>query len=228
MNGRPARPVAVVRVDLAVPVASFRDPAFPGVIRCLPVPPPSTVRGMLAAVTGNAAEPVPLGLSAWSEGGGIDRETYHPVRVDGRNPAVGGRVLAVKGGATIRDRPFLTGLHVTVWIPEPDGGRIASALRRPVYGLRLGRTQDLAYVRSVARAEMVPAGESIVGHALAPVGGHADPAALTIRLAQTVAAGRLGGQSGDYLWCAVGAGWQPVAGAYQDGDQAVWLQAVRR
>ena len=223
VTGHPLRPVAVVRVDLVVPVASFRDPAFPGVTRCFPVPPPSTVRGMLAAVTGNAAEPVPLGLSAWSEGGGIDLETYHPVRADGSNPAVGGRVRAVKGGTTIRDRPFLAGLHVTVWIPQPDGGRIASALRRPVYGLRLGRSQDLAYVCSVADVELLPAGEAVVGHALAPVGGHADPAALTIRLPETVTPDRLGGQSGDYLWCPEGARRQPVVGAYRDGEEAAWM-----
>jgi CRISPR-associated Cas5-like protein len=221
-------PVAVeaVRVEVVVPVASFRDPAFPGVTRCLPVPPPSTLRGMLAAATGNRAEPVTLGVSAWAEGGGIDVETYHPVSMDGSNPAIGGRVRAVKGGMTIRNRPFLAGLHLTLWVPQPDGGRIAAALRRPVWGLRLGRSQDIAHVRSVALSTLVPAGEAVVGHALAPVGGHGDPAALTLRLPELVAADRLGGSSGDYLWCPEGAARQPVNGAYQDGEQAVWLHAI--
>jgi CRISPR-associated Cas5-like protein len=219
--------LGALRVEIVVPVASFRDPAFPGVTRCLPVPPPATLRGMLAAVTGNLAEPVILGVAAWAKGGGIDLETYHPVSLDGSNPAVGGRVRAVKGGMTIRSRPFLAGLHVTLWIPDPDGKRIAAALRRPVWGLRLGRSQDIAHLRSAAPAELVPAGEAVVGHALAPVGGHADPAALTLRLPETVAEDRLGGRSGDYLWCAEGARRQPVTGAYQDGEQAVWLHDVR-
>jgi len=218
--------VEAVRVDIVVPVASFRDPAFPGVTRCLPVPPPSTLRGMLAAATGNMAEPVTLGVSAWAEGGGVDLETYHPVSTDGSNPAVAGRVRAIKGGMTIRSRPFLAGLHVTVWLPEPDGGRIAKALRRPVWGLRLGRSQDVAYIRSAIAARLVPAGEAVVGHALAPVGGHADPAALTLRLPEVVRADRLGGSSGDYLWCPEGAQRQHVTGAYRDGDQAVWLHAT--
>jgi CRISPR-associated Cas5-like protein len=220
--------VDAIRAEFTVPVASFRDPMFPGVTRCLPVPPPATLRGMLAAATGNPAEPVPLGVSAHAEGGGIDLETYHPVSTDGSNPAVGGRVRAVKGGMTVRNRPFLAMLTVTIWMPQPDGARIAAALRRPVWGLRLGRSQDIAYLRSVTSVQMIPAQQAVVGFALAPVGGHADPAALTVRLPEFVAADRLGGMSGDYLWCAEGAGRQPVSGAYQDGTQAVWLHALRR
>lgn len=221
-------PVAALRAEFTVPVASFRDPMFPGVTRCLPVPPPATLRGMLAAATGNLAEPVTLGVSAHADGGGIDLETYHPIRTDGGNPAAGGRVRAVKGGMTIRSRPFLAALSVTIWVPEPDGSRIAAALRRPVWALRLGRSQDIAHLRSLAAVELDPASEAVVGHALAPPGGHADPAATTIRLPEFVTAGRLGGQSGDYLWCAEGAARQPVTGAYRDRGQAVWLHALAR
>jgi hypothetical protein len=49
-----------------------------------------------------------------------------------------------------------------------------------------------------------------------------------MRLPELVTPDRLGGQSGDYLWCAEGAGRQPVTGAYQDGQQAVWLHAITR
>jgi CRISPR-associated Cas5-like protein len=226
MTSQPAGMLEAVRAELVIPVASFRDPMFPGVTRCLPVPPLATLRGMLAAATGSPAELTTLGVSARAEGGGIDLETYHPISMDGGNPAVGGRVKAVKGGMTIRNRPFLAMLHVTIWIPQPDGGRIAAALRRPVWGLRLGRSQDIAYLRSVTPVELHPASEAIVGHALAPVGGHRDPAALTIRLPEVVAPDRVGGQVSDYLWCAEGAGHQPVAGAYHDGRQAVWLHAL--
>jgi CRISPR-associated Cas5-like protein len=215
-----------VRAEFTAPVASFRDPMFPGVTRCLPVPPPATLRGMLAAATGGRAEPVTLGVSAYAEGGGIDLETYHPISMDGGNPAVGGRVRAVKGGMTIRNRPFLAMVHVTVWIPDPDDSRIAAALRRPVWGLRLGRSQDAVYLRSVKAVRLAPAREAVVGHALAAVGGHSDPAALTLRLSEFVAPDRLTSRSGDYLWCAEGGRSQPVTGAYRDGDQAVWLHAV--
>jgi CRISPR-associated Cas5-like protein len=226
MNAPVTGELDAVRAEFTAPVASFRDPMFPGVTRCLPVPPPATLRGMLAAATGGRTEPVTLGVSAYAEGGGIDLETYHPISMDGTNPAVSGRVRAGKGGMTIRSRPFLAMLHVTVWIPDPDGSRIAAALRRPVWGLRLGRSQDAVYLRSVEAVRLAPAQEAAVGHALAAVGGHADPAALTLRLSEYVAPDRLTSRSGDYLWCAEGARRQPVTGAYRDGDQAVWLHAI--
>jgi CRISPR-associated Cas5-like protein len=221
-------PVEAVRAEFFAPAASFRDPMFPGVARCLPVPPPSTLRGMLAAATGRPAELVPLGVSAYAEGGGIDDETYHPVSTDGGNPPSGGRVRAVKGGMTIRQRQFLAWLHVTVWIPEPDARRIAAALRRPAWALRLGRSQDLACVQSLTRVVLRPAAEAIVGHALAPPGGHADPGAVTIRLAAQVSQDRLVTAYRDYLWCAEPARHQRVTAAQCDGDQAVWLHPAPR
>jgi len=226
VTATPDGAVEAIRAEFTAPVASFRDPMFPGVTRCLPVPPPSTLRGMLAAATGNPAEPVTLGMAAHAEGGGIDLETYHPVSTDGTNPAVAGRVRAGKGGMTIRNRPFLAMLEVTLWIPQPDAARIAAALRRPVWGLRLGRSQDAVYLRSVTDVQLEPAENAVVGDALAPSAGHADPSALTIRLPERVTPDRRGCQLGDYLWCAEGGGLQPVRGAYRDGIQAVWLHAV--
>ncbi|GAB3460097.1 hypothetical protein GCM10027570_44610 [Streptomonospora sediminis] len=218
-------PVAAARIELFAPVASFRDPMFPCVSRCLPVPPPSTVRGMLAAATGAGAEPVVLGLAAHHDGRGVDDETYHPIAADGSNPAVAGQVAAGKGGRTLRQRPFLVGVHLTVWVPEPDAERIAAALRRPVWGLRLGRSQDLVHIRSICRVRLQPTREAVIGHALAPPGSHDAPAATVLRLAHTVSTDRWTTEYGSFLWCARPAGRAPVRGAYRDptDDQAVWL-----
>src|SRR5262245_31013321 len=202
--------IEATRVELFAPVASFRDPMFPGLTRCLPVPPPSALRGMLAAATGASAEPVTLGYSAHAAGSGIDAETYHPIASDGANPAIGGRVRAIKGGMTLKERPFLAHVAVTLWIPEPDGTRIAAALRRPVWALRLGRSQDLVYVRSVSSVLLRPTDEAVVGHALAPPGGHQASTAVTVRLAETIATDRLITHYGEYLWCAEPAGRLPV------------------
>lgn len=90
-------------------------------------PPPDT--------EGIECEPVTLGIAASADGSGVDTETYHPIAADGSNPAIAGRVAARKGGMTIRNRPFLLGVHLTLGIPVPDGERIAAALRRPVWGL---------------------------------------------------------------------------------------------
>jgi CRISPR-associated endonuclease/helicase Cas3 len=217
-------PVEAVRIELYAPVASFRDPMFPGVSRCLPVPPLSTLRGLLAAASGRRAEPVALGVCAHADGRGVDAETYHPIAADGSNPAIGGRVGAGKGGMTIRDRPFLAAVHVTLWIPAPDGDRLGAALRRPVWGLRLGRSQDLVQVRSITPVTLRPAGEALVGYALAPPDGHEAPQAGTLRLADQISTDRLRTRFGTYLWCAEpSARKHAVVGAYRDGDQAVWL-----
>jgi CRISPR-associated Cas5-like protein len=224
-------PLAAWRAEFYAPVASFRDPLFPGVSRSLPLPPPSTIRGLLAAATGRNAEDLPFGMAAWAEGRGVDAETYHPVAADGSNPAVSGRVRAVKGGMTIRDRPFLTGVHVTLWLPGPDGERVANALRRPRWPLRLGRSQDIVHLTGTSRVTLVPTTRADIGHALVPMGGHDLGPALVHRMAARVACDRLATTWRDYLWCDVPAGQHPVRGAYAEDreetrvneGQAVWL-----
>ncbi len=185
---------------------------------------------MLAAATGRPVETVPLGVAAHAEGRGIDTETYHPIAADGTNPAVGGRVRGGKGGATVRNRPFLADLRVTLWIPAPDAERIAAALRRPVWGLRLGRSQDLVHIRALTWTTLQPADHALVGHALAPAGGHAAPHATPVRLAETISPDRLRTSYATYLWCDEPAGQYTVHHAYRDidpdyegGQQAVWL-----
>ncbi|MFE6727767.1 CRISPR-associated protein Cas5 [Streptomyces californicus] len=228
---QPAAPVHAWRMEFYAPVASFRDPLFPRVARALPVAPPSTVRGLLAAATGAAAEPVSLGIAAHADGAGVDTETYHPIAADGTNPAVAGRVRAIKGGMTIRDRPFLAGVHLTVWLPEPDGSRLHQALRRPRWPLRLGRSQDLVHVRAMTPVVLEPADTAAIGHALAPQDGHQAGAAHLYRMASSISTDRLTTRWADYLWCDEPVGPHPVHGALCDTtwsrqeEQAVWLLA---
>ncbi|WP_234320373.1 CRISPR-associated protein Cas5 [Streptomyces sp. SBT349] len=216
----PNEPVPAWRAEFYAPVASFRDPLFPGVSRCLPLPPPSTVRGLLAAATGRPAEDLPLGIAAWSEGSGVDAETFHPIAADGSNPAVAGRVRAVKGGMTIRDRPFLADVHLSVWLPGADGERVATALRRPRWPLRLGRSQDIVHLTTLRPVELMPAAEAVVGHALAPRGGHDVGEAFCHRMAASISADRLTTAWTDYLWCDVPPGRRPVRGAFRQTTQA--------
>ncbi|WP_244809075.1 CRISPR-associated protein Cas5 [Streptomyces sp. So13.3] len=226
----PREAVPAWRLEFYAPVASFRDPLFPGITHGLPVPPPSTVRGLLAAATGRPSEPVTFGMAAWSEGGGIDAETYHPIAAGGANPAVSGRVREGKGGMTIRDRPFLAGVHLTLWLPGEDGDRIARALRRPRWPLRLGRSQDLVHPLERDHVLLEPADEAVVDHALAPVGGHDVPFATVHRLAASISTDRMTTSWADYQWCDEPTGRRPVHDAYQDPEpgrpgRAVWLLA---
>lgn len=218
---RPAR--RALRVDLYAPVASFRDPRFPGVSHGLPLPPPSTIRGLLAAATGTAPdESVPFALAARSRGEGIDLETYHPIAADGSNPARGGRVP--DGSATVRERHFLTGVDVTLWIPYPHAERIRAALRRPVWPLRLGRSQDLVFIKAIQDVLLEPCEKALIGHALAPADGHDAAQAEEFTLTARISADRLDTAYESFRWCRRPAiEPQLVRGAYRDGDQAVWL-----
>ncbi|WP_255308221.1 CRISPR-associated protein Cas5 [Streptomyces marincola] len=216
MSPAPGERLTAWRAEFHAPVASFRDPLFPGLSHGLPLPPPSTVRGLLAAATGAPGEDTPFGMAAWAEGAGVDAETYHPIALGGANPAVSGRVRAVKGGMTIRDRPFLVGLHLTVWLPEPGGERIADALRRPRWALRLGRSQDIVHISDIERVELEPAAEAPVGHTLAPAGGHDLESAQEHRMAAGVSADRLSTRWADYLWCDVPGGTARLRGAYRE------------
>ncbi|MBR7673355.1 CRISPR-associated protein Cas5 [Streptomyces daliensis] len=220
----PSEEISGWRAEFFAPVASFRDPLFPGLSHGLPLPPPSTVRGLLAAATGQVSEPCPVGIAAWAEGSGVDAETYHPIAADGSNPAVSGKVKAIKGGMTIRDRPFLTDVHLTVWLPGPEGARIAQALRRPRWPLRLGRSQDLVHPLTVRPSTLRSTEQAVVGHALAPPDGHEAPEAMVYRMASGISPDRLHTRWADYLWCEVPLGRAAVREAYQDEEgQAVWL-----
>ncbi|MGW5098047.1 CRISPR-associated protein Cas5 [Streptomyces nodosus] len=225
VHGERGDPVMIAhRVRFWAPVASFRDPLFPGMAHGLPLPPPSTVRGLLAAATGEREETLSFGMAAWAEGGGVDAETYHPIAADGRNPAVAGRVRAVKGGMTIKDRPFLAHLHLTLWLPGAEGERIASALRRPRWPLRLGRSQDIVHLEESTHTVLQPAEEATVDHALAPADGHTIAFATVHRLATHISFDRLTTRWDDYLWCDAPTGVEAVCNAWKDDrGQAVWL-----
>ena len=131
--------IEVLDVEVRAPVVSFRNPLYAGVQIGLPCPPPATVGGMLAAAAGGWAQ-VPgelrFGMAFSAAGTGTDLETYHPLDASGR-----------KADPTPKDRPFLAEVTLRVWLLD-DLERWEQALRRPVWPLRLGRSQDLATART--------------------------------------------------------------------------------
>ncbi|WP_036530529.1 CRISPR-associated protein Cas5 [Nocardia sp. CNY236] len=146
-----------LQVTVTAAVASFRNPLYAGVQVGLPCPPPSTIAGLLAGAAGGW-DRVPTGLrfgaAFTAAGAGIDLETYHPL--DGR-----GRPTA----ATPKDREFLADVMLTLWLVD-DIDFWADALRRPVWPLRLGRSQDLAAARTT-EVDLV-AGAGRQGTAIVP------------------------------------------------------------
>jgi CRISPR-associated Cas5-like protein len=155
----PAATAEALEIVVTAPVVSFRNPLYAGVQAGLPCPPPATIGGMLAAAAGGWQQ-APVGLrfaaSFTALGVGADLETYHPLDARGRSTE-----------ATPKDREFLAGITLTLWIIE-DLGLWERALRRPVWPLRLGRSQDLAAART-CRVQLT-AGTGRQGQAIMPAG----------------------------------------------------------
>ncbi len=147
-----------LEVVVTCPVVSFRNDLYAGLQVDLPCPPPSTVGGMLAAAAGGW-EHVPVdtrfAMAFHAQGSGIDLETYHPLAAPG-----------VPTNATIKDRHFLAKVTLALWLTS-DIDLWTRAFRRPVWPLRLGRSQDLATARTTPIA--LNPGPGVQGHAVVPV-----------------------------------------------------------
>jgi CRISPR-associated protein Cas5t len=129
--------VEALEVTITASVVSFRNPLYAGVQVGLPCPPPSTVAGMLAAAAGgwDAVDPATrFAMAFHARGEGEDLETYHPLDSTGK-----------KADPTPRLRGFLADVTLIVWLLD-ETAVWERRLRRPVWSLRLGRSQDLVGV----------------------------------------------------------------------------------
>lgn len=205
-----------LRWRLHAPVASFRNPLFAGVQVGLPVVPPSTVRGLLAAVAGGWAQlgSLMVGIAFTAAGRGIDLETFHPLLANGRRPPPG-----KTGGPKPLDREFLVGADLTVWILAGDLDRWAAAVRRPVWPLRLGRSQDLVHPSRPQLVRLSRGRDAVQGGALVPSGAAAASGRL-YRLPVAVSVDRRLARWGDFVWDGESGGRTVLAsgGAYADPD----------
>lgn len=166
-----------LEVVVTAPVASFRNPLYAGVQAGLPCPPPATIGGMLAAAAGgwqHAPERLRFAASFTAAGVGVDTEIYHPLDARGRSTET-----------TPKDRDFLAQVTLTLWITE-DLGWWERVLRRPVWPLRMGRSQDLASARTSRVQLTAEAGRQ--GQAITPA--EFTSAGTLLRLPTAVSADR--------------------------------------
>ncbi|MEV5575457.1 CRISPR-associated protein Cas5 [Spirillospora sp. NPDC052269] len=196
-------------------VVSFRNPLYDGLQVGLPCPPPSTVGGLLAAAAGGW-DRVPLrtrfGMTFHAAGTGTDLETYHPLGIPG-SPA----------SATIKDRDFLAHVTLTVWLTE-DIDLWARALRRPIWPLRLGRSQDLV-ATTTRRVELTTSGGR-QGHALVPL-DLPGSAGTAMRLTTVISDDRTRFTWDSYRHAAAGTRAEIESGlATRDGQAVVMLPPV--
>jgi CRISPR-associated Cas5-like protein len=154
-----AEATEALEVTVTAPIVSFRNPLYAGVQVALPCPPPATVGGMLAAAAGgwDAVDPrTRFAMAFHARGRGVDLETYHPLDATGK-----------KADPTPREREFLADVVLTVWLVD-DLDLWERRLRRPVWPLRLGRSQDLVGVAT--RRVVLRGGPGRQGSALLPEG----------------------------------------------------------
>lgn len=144
----------MIRVKLRAWTASFRFPTFQsGYQPTLPVPPPSTIQGVLSAAKG---EPVYLteipyvGYVFRSEGLGVDLEKIY---------ALG------KVETDIMRREFHYGAELYLYLSD----EWEEHFKRPKYQLLLGRSSDVATVEEIKRVELEEK-EAPLGGTVVPIG----------------------------------------------------------
>lgn len=139
--------ICLHRVRVEALSAAFFAPGYNNDgCKSLPVPPPSAIQGLIAAATGNPGE---TGFqAAWRFEFFADYEDFEKIVPARRSPGVDDFEPYRTGYRLIRTpvkRRYLVEPRLTLYVEE----RFADALRAPHHTLRLGRSQDLAWVSSV-------------------------------------------------------------------------------
>ena len=203
-----------LEITITAPVVSFRNPLYSGVQVTLPCPPPSTVAGLLAAAVGGwdrMPTDTRVALAFTARGRGVDLETFHPLDAEGK-----------KRDATPKEHEFLADTTLTVWVLD-HLDLWEEAMRRPVWPLRLGRSQDLASART-RRITLHP-GAGIQGRALVPA--DASTSGMQVRMPHAISPDRSRIQWGTYRYASQGSAAQIDSPLRTDDGQAVLpLKAV--
>jgi CRISPR-associated protein Cas5t len=150
----------VLRVHLTGWTASFRYPIFvTGYQPTLPVPPVSTIYGLISAAKGGYVTPehTRVGYVMRSEAKGIDLETIY--------------MLSGKSSSAVSNvckREFLLNPDIYLYITNIG---FKEAFKKPAYPLLLGRSSDLAMISEIKEIQLVQkSGRKRVGCTVVPFG----------------------------------------------------------
>ncbi|CAM3367500.1 CRISPR-associated protein Cas5 [Rhodothermus bifroesti] len=149
-----------VRVELEGPVASFRYPHFLiGRQPSYPMPPPSTIYGLVSAALGYFPDPKHLAFAYrfYCERARVDDlETIWFVEP---NTATRGAASQKNLEATsnVLPREWLVSIRMTLFLAGNELDVLEKAFRSPHYLLTLGRSQELVSIRRVERVVLHPA-----------------------------------------------------------------------
>ena len=146
----------VLRVHITGWVSSFRNPLFiSGFQPTLPLPPLSALYGILTAAKGDWVTPhdAAIGFVFHSQGKAVDLETIYEF---------GGKLDAK---SNINRREFLVQPELYLYTPEIW---LKEAFERPRYPLLLGRSSDLATVKTIDEIELENKSETTYQNTILP------------------------------------------------------------
>ena len=146
----------VIRVHITGWVSSFRNPLFiSGFQPTLPLPPLSAIYGMLTAAKGDWVTPhdASVGFVFHSKGKAVDLETIY--QFSGKLDAK----------PNINRREFLVQPELYLYTPEIC---LRGALERPRYTLLMGRSSDLATVKSIDEVKLERKSETTYHNTILP------------------------------------------------------------
>lgn len=149
----------VYRVTLKGWVASFRYPIFvTGFQPTLPVPPYSTIYGIVSAACGRKVTPedIPVWYVFKSEAKGTDLETIYELSAK----------TTLRAKSNVVKREFLINPELHIYIQNK---KLAENFRNPHYPLLIGRSTELAFAEEIKEVELkLNEGEFILGGTLLP------------------------------------------------------------
>ena len=144
------------RIKITGWISSFRYPIFVyGYQPTLPVPPYSTIYGLLSAACGRTISPEDSDVKFVfkSSGKGVDLETVYEWSFNKISKT------------NVIKREFLMNPELYLYIENED---LAFCFRKPAYPLLLGRSTELAFVEEIRRVKLVKKNNFTVGGVLLP------------------------------------------------------------
>ena len=136
------------RIKISAWTSSFRYPnILSGFQPTLPVPPISTVLGIINACAGTYISHTEVDLGYYFDYGAksIDLETIYQVELDSKN------VPKSQMKSNVIRREFLYDTHLYIYLLDPQ---LVSYFSSPVYQILLGRSSDLATIEAFEEIEL--------------------------------------------------------------------------
>lgn len=151
-----------IRIIIGAYTASFRAPGFIRYQLTLPVPPLSTIYGIVSAAAGSQVTPYDIEWLAYRldyAGKAFDLETI--IEIERDKPW---KMPIVKGRNVIK-REFLAMPVLTLYLPV----EWREVFERPRYPILLGRSQDLGAVESITQVDLEEVDEGEVSGVILPM-----------------------------------------------------------